>query len=142
MNIFLNRLYDDGTRTLGRLIVYDGLDSVCETVTLEPPWKQNERNVSCIPIGRYTLKPRRTAKFGDHYHVTDVHGRSWILFHVGNFPHNTSGCVLIGSHFVDFDGDGRMDIGESKKAFERLRKTLGASDDHNLYVFGPVPKMR
>lgn len=78
--------------TFGKLYI-DG-KYLCET--LELPWKNNERKVSCIPVGRYRLTQRHSPKFGHHYHLQDVPGRSFILIHTGNTARDIEGCVLVG----------------------------------------------
>jgi hypothetical protein len=52
--------------------------------TIELPWKENQRNVSSIPKGRYQLAKRFTQKRGWHLIVKSVTGRSGILFHPAN----------------------------------------------------------
>ena len=68
--------------------------------TLENPWKDNQRNISCIPEGEYPVRlrlPRESAtREYVHLLVQDVPNRDWILFHRGNFPKDTSGCILVG----------------------------------------------
>ena len=70
--------------------------------TLELPWKNNQKSVSCIPEGRYKCRVRlaRESATRDYVHllVQDVEGRSYILFHYGNFPTDTKGCILTGTH--------------------------------------------
>lgn len=70
--------------------------------TLELPWKNNRKSVSCIPDGRYSCRIRlaRESVSRDYVHllVEDVKGRSYILFHCGNFPSDTKGCILTGTH--------------------------------------------
>ena len=79
MKFSLTRSYfPDGTN--GRLMC--GEHIVCHTIEL--PWLQNQRNVSCVPEGSYSLKKRYTESRGWHILVEEVPGRSLILFHVGN----------------------------------------------------------
>ena len=70
--------------------------------TLELPWKDNQKSVSCIPEGRYRCRVRlaRESATRDYVHllVQDVPNRSYILFHYGNFPSDTRGCILTGTH--------------------------------------------
>lgn len=66
--------------------------------TLEPPWKDNKRYVSCIPCGGYTCARVASPKYGDTFEVTDVKERDKILFHAGNWASNTEGCILLGQH--------------------------------------------
>ena len=70
--------------------------------TLELPWRDNEKSVSCIPKGIYkcSIRYRNQSAMYDYVHllVEDVPNRSYILFHRGNFPSDTKGCILTGTH--------------------------------------------
>ena len=68
-------------------------------LTSEPPWRDNEPFVSCIPAGIYTCRRVNSPQFGNTFEVMDVPGREHILFHKGNFKHNTKGCFLVGEQF-------------------------------------------
>lgn len=114
---------DDGKQTLGNLLVTNGtIDSVF--ATLEPSWQHNKQRLSCIPWGRYTIRKRTSPKFGQHFHVQDVHGRDWILMHKGNFRDDTTGCILIGYNHADLNGDGSPDVTQSKMAMKELLEML------------------
>ena len=118
--LVLNRLQKLDDRTLGRLIVFNGTEIEETFTTLELPWRNNERNNSCILSGYYTVEPRNSAKYGDHLILNSTAPRDLILMHVGNKPADTEGCILIGTGFGDFDKDGRREITESKRAMRRL----------------------
>ena len=82
--------------TLGKLFLNG--DMFCQT--LELPYLDNQRSISWIPEGEYKVR-LRTAKESssrDYLHllVQDVKGRSYILVHIGNFPRDTKGCILVG----------------------------------------------
>ena len=68
--------------------------------TLENPWLDNQKNISCIPAGIYDVRLRlaRESATRDYLHllIQDVPNRSFILIHRGNFPSQTQGCVLVG----------------------------------------------
>lgn len=74
-------------------------------VTLELPWRNNRRRVSCIPEGRYRVEWSRSGRFGEVYRVLDVPGRSGILIHPGNWAGDkfkrlktdVEGCILLGA---------------------------------------------
>lgn len=68
-------------------------------VTLEDLWRNNERMVSCIPVGTYKVKRHFSPKFGVCFKVEDVPGRSDILIHAGNTHNDTHGCILLGLMF-------------------------------------------
>lgn len=65
-------------------------------VTLEDRWFDNEKQISCIPAGKYTIRLHDSPKFGKVYQVCDVPERSHILIHAGNTHHDTHGCILLG----------------------------------------------
>jgi len=92
--VILQRSFSGLTETLGMLQIV-GVDHK-PIYTLELPWLDNTRNASCIPDGSYTCLPRTSRKYKDHYHVTDVMGRGFILIHSGNLPKDTQGCILLG----------------------------------------------
>ena len=87
--------------TLGRLRL--GADEAL-LHAIEPPWRDNRRNVSCIPAGRYLCVPHVSPRFGRCLLVSGVPGRSHILFHAGNvggdrslgLHTHTHGCLLPG----------------------------------------------
>src|SRR5260370_40054480 len=62
-------------------ILLDG-EKICSTIEL--PWKENRPQVSCIPEGRYELRKRYTSRFGWHFILMKVPGRSSILLHAAN----------------------------------------------------------
>ena len=71
---------------------------------MEPPWRDNARNRSCIPAGLYEVLPHVSPRFGRCLLVAAVPGRSHILFHAGNvggdtalgWHTHTAGCLLPG----------------------------------------------
>lgn len=62
--------------------------------TLEPIEKPL---FGCVPKGIYRIIKRYSPKFKKSmYYLAYVHGRSGIMFHAGNFPKDTKGCILLG----------------------------------------------
>lgn len=51
-----------------------------------------------IPPGHYTVSGKRSEKFGTNKIYINVPDRSGIMFHGGNTPEDTRGCVLIGAN--------------------------------------------
>ena len=97
VNLLLIRDTFTKESTIGRLFING--ESFCDT--LENPWLDNQRNVSCIPEGQYKVRLRlpRESATRDYLHllVQDVPNRDWILFHIGNTAKDTSGCILVGN---------------------------------------------
>ena len=68
-------------------------------VTLEPPDILNEQNVSSIPAQQYECRKHKSPKFGTTFEVSNVPGRTKVLFHRGNYARDTHGCILLAQHF-------------------------------------------
>ena len=118
MVVFLTRQYfPDGTNGTLRC----GGRVVCSTIEL--PWRNNRRGISCIPEGRYILKARRSRKFGWHLEVTGVAGRSLILVHpANNALLELNGCI---APVTKISGAG---VGlQSRKAFSSLKEVVCGS---------------
>ena len=77
--------------TIGRLELPE-----CSLWTLEPPWKDNQINASCIPLGTYPVVRRLSPHFGECWHLLNTSPRQYILIHSGNIPKHTKGCILPG----------------------------------------------
>lgn len=100
-NVTLYRTQNYSTCTRGLLILpEEGM----VFYTMEPPWKDNRSNISCIPKGEYICKWHYSPRYKWCYQVNDVQNRSFILFHAGNIPRHTKGCILIGSRFGKLGG--------------------------------------
>lgn len=68
-------------------------------LSIERPWLDNQKNISCIPTGMYICRRVKSPKFGITFEVCDVKGRSNILFHKGNIIDDTHGCIVLGEMF-------------------------------------------
>ena len=96
INLLLIRDTFTKESTVGELFING--ERICDT--LENPYLDNQRNISCIPEGEYPVRLRlaRESASRDYLHllVQDVPNRDWVLVHRGNFPSQTKGCVLVG----------------------------------------------
>lgn len=122
MKATISRLDYQTKQTLGTLTVADNGKKVFECKTLELPWFCNTVQKSCIPKGEYKVVPRNSKKFGDHFHITNVPGRSYILIHAGNKYTDILGCVLVGDSYADINGDGIRDVLNSRITLKKLLK--------------------
>ncbi len=112
MVVVLSRTYfPEGTNGKleceGKLICY----------TIELPWKNNERRVSCIPEGEYFIEKQYSQKFKWHLHVLGVDNRNFILFHpANNALKELNGCI---APVTKLSGPGLGLL--SRKAFHKLK---------------------
>jgi len=88
-------------------------------VTLERPWLDNQVDISCIPAGIYVCERIESPKYGTTYRVNDVPGRTKILFHHGNWIHESKGCILTGTSF------GIGGVCSSMRARKKFMMTIG-----------------
>ena len=130
INLLLIRDTYTKKSTMGQLFLNGEL--FCDT--LENAWKDNQRNISCIPAGTYKvrLRPARQSATRDYLHllVQDVPNRDWILVHRGNSAKDTSGCILVGK------GTEQDIVYNSRLAMDLLMKeiiTLGG-ENINLII--------
>lgn len=126
MELVLTRQYLErgvnGTLTLN-------YNRICDTIEL--PWRNNQRRISCIPEGRYLLRKRYTGRFGWHCRVLDVPGRSAILIHAyNNALKESKGCIAPVSRLTGA-GTGNA----SRIALRNLLKTLSDAFDRHEPVF-------
>jgi hypothetical protein len=76
-------------------------------VTLELPSRKNQRQVSSIPVGKYTCIRRPSplitrltqGKWKTGFEITGVPNRSAIMVHSGRSIKHTLGCVLVASSY-------------------------------------------
>lgn len=123
----LDRHYEKSQTKGDLLIEKNGSSYQCKT--LELPWKENKKQVSCIPEGTYPVKVRYSKKYGTHLHITDVPNRDLILIHWGNYAGSVNkktgypdikGCILVGKYYGDISGDGIDEILTSRSIFNRI----------------------
>lgn len=124
MNAVLLRLVHEEVQTRGRLYFFDGDKQVFDCVTMELPWKNNGKNISCIPVGIYTVVKHTSPKFGSCLKVLDVPGRSEILFHAGNYNKDTHGCILPGKQFAELNKDMFLDVVFSTATMQTILKIV------------------
>jgi len=132
--IELIRFKRDKNVTIGRL-KYEEMDFY----TVEKPWRDNNANVSCIPDGLYKMRRfsdlhgyRSSKDVGgyDVWEITEVCGRTFILIHVANGPHNVEGCIGLGkSVYSDLSG-----VSSSKIAINEFYKATAHLDEMEILI--------
>ena len=123
MKVVISREYGK-MQTLGSLVVFDGKEILLKVLTLELPDLGNQKNISCIPEGKYIVHRIYSPKFGNCFHLQDVPGRTAILIHRGNYTKDTRGCILVGMNHIDIDSDGLKDVSDSTTAMTKLLNTI------------------
>lgn len=107
----------DKVQTIGEFHVI-GADFSGKTMELE--YNDNKKRISCIPAGTYIVVKRTSPKYGEHFHITNVPNRDYILIHACNYSRQLLGCIGVGYAHVDIDIDGLKDITNSRKTLAKL----------------------
>lgn len=108
------------------------MDGEVFCVTLEPPDRGNRVGESCIPAGTYDCRRVESPSFGPTFEITDVPGRSHILFHQGNLAGDTEGCVLLGRNYGVLGGE--RGVTQSRPAFREFLSRFNGRDSFRLEV--------
>lgn len=112
-NLYVKRHSFTKNSTIGDLY----LNNSFEAHTLEPRRDQSQGKPYCIPPGTYNFTLAWSPKHGRILPlVQNVPGFEGIEIHIGNFPKDTEGCLLVG----DIIGPGPDRISESTVEFNKL----------------------
>jgi len=126
MKLIVKRNSQDDKQTLGKLrLVDDNGKTIGSWHSLELPYIDNKRRISCIPKGQYIAHKHNSPKFGQCLWIKDVPNRSEILIHRGNYHFQILGCILIGRGLSDINTDGYKDVTSSRKAVQELLDKIG-----------------
>ena len=115
MEFLLERMYfPEGTNGV---LSFEG-NEICKTIEL--PWKENQKRISCVPEGKYKIRKRYSKKFKWHFELMNVKNRDLILIHPANDAlKELNGCIAPVSKLT---GEGKGD--RSSVALERLKGIL------------------
>lgn len=125
--VTITRTKSNSKQVTGHLVATNG-GAVYTCKTLELPWKDNAKNISCIPTGTYKVNYTFSPKFLKYtYEIKNVPNRSGIRLHKGNYAFklkglpDIQGCILLGKDYNDINNDNVVDIINSTvtvKSFE------------------------
>lgn len=131
--LIIRRIATGVLGTFGVLV----FENIPFAVSLEREWLDNRPSVgdapgSCIPAGEYLCERVNSPSFGDTFEVTDVEGRSHILFHKGNIQKNSRGCILVGEEFDPVLGS--QGIKSSRDGYNEYMDKFSGESEHRLII--------
>jgi hypothetical protein len=97
--------------------------------TLELPWRDNERNASCIPAGTYEYFARQSPKNGSVLELRSVEDRSYIQIHSANYTSQLLGCIAVGDGIKLLSSDGTPYVSNSKNTLLNVLERAGESGE-------------
>ncbi len=132
-NLLIDRVHPHSASIIGKL--YANREFVC--YTLELPWRWNARTVSCVPPGSYSAFIRYDKPDGWRIQLENVPERSGVQIHIGNYPRNVKGCVLVGTSY------GPNAVWHSKDAYAKLKAAFyGESMVDGVPIACPAKRIR
>jgi|SRR5262249_30959955 len=110
--VVVNRKHPFASGIIGEMFVNGTF--VC--YTLELAWLWNEKDKSCVPPGTYQGFVRTDHKDKWRIQLEGIPGnREGVQIHIGNFPRDIKGCVLVGN---SYSPDA---VHDSAAAYEKLK---------------------
>lgn len=108
--------------------------------TLELPWMDNKRNISCIPTGKYSCKFTYSPHFKtEMYLICNVPDRSGIRIHSANYAGDISkgykrdllGCIALGTRTSHI---GQLAVFNSRFAIRKFQELM-QENPFNLHIY-------
>lgn len=125
MDLEVTRLFKTDKSTIGVLVAQSASFIRLTAYSLEPPIRTDDVKPRAIPVGVYKVTLYQSPKRG--YKVAllhDVAGFEAIEIHIGNFPKDTEGCILLGNH------RGPDEVLDSEVIFQKLMALLEEAESN------------
>tara|TARA_R110000744_G_scaffold195512_1_gene314573 strand:+ start:30413 stop:30841 length:429 start_codon:yes stop_codon:yes gene_type:complete len=124
--IKLYRHWQDENQTFGNLVVFDEQGKpIFSCSTIERGWRNNQSNVSCVPVGEYPLVWEHSPRFKQHlWELKNVPARSECKIHPANSWHQLNGCISLGIKLKDIDSDGYIDVTMSRPTMDQFHQCM------------------
>lgn len=113
-NITITRTSENDKSVTGEVFV----NGIFACHSLELPWKNNASYISSIPSGTYDAILRYDKADKWRLQLLNVPGRSGIQLHVGNWPTQIEGCVLVGDQVYNY----KNELRNSVQAYNRIKE--------------------
>lgn len=119
-----------GPEILGHLMVFEdtnngGSKMIFDCKTLELEWKNNSKNISCVPTGFFNIEFEHSPKFSRKlWELKGVPERSESKIHVANFYTQIQGCIAVGDLHTNIDQDEFADVRNSSNTLQRFHDAM------------------
>ena len=136
--IRLHRHKQDTNQTMGVSTIFDQYGNpLFASLLLERGWRNNESNVSCIPIGAYDIVLEYSNRFKmELWEIKGVPNRSECKVHSSNHWYQLNGCLSPGTQAVDLDSDGYLDVTNSRYTLVQFMEAMRPFKKATLIITG------
>lgn len=134
--VFRDKFFD-GKATLGTLLVYDDDGKqIFKKESLERGWLDNQRRISCVPVGVYDLVLEYSDKFRkDLWELKGVPNRSECKIHAANYWNQLNGCIALGNARKYIDRDLILDVTSSRDTMKFFHEVMAGQTKAKIHVF-------
>lgn len=136
MRIKLHRYWQDRNQSLSSCVVLDDNNQpLFSSIMLERGWRDNQKSVSCIPAGIYTVVLEWSPRFQMMlWEIKGVPNRSECKFHASNYWHQLNGCIAPGRQPKDMNRDGYLDVTASRSTLKAFHSALKSVTQATLEI--------
>jgi hypothetical protein len=133
--ILVFRTWGDENQSQGDFYVKDEGEIIFQSKCIERGWKNNEKGVSCIPVGTYPIKLEYSSRFKTNlWEIYGVPNRSECKIHSANYWHQLNGCIALGRKLLDINKDGYLDVTSSRITVSDFMKAMGSDEVAQITV--------
>lgn len=110
--------------------------------SVEQAWRDNVREISCVPLGVYKLVKYASEKYGNTWALENedlgvaVYQKGAMryacLLHHGNWPRNFKGCIGFGEKIAYISG--RLGVTNSDSTVNKVLEMLSHEEEHTLII--------
>jgi len=133
-----HRYIQDENQTMSSCVVLgDNNQPLFASLLLTRGWRNNEKNVSCLPIGVYPVEYEWSKKYKRMlWEVKETGLRSEVKFHPLNYYFDSEGCNGLGRRPKHLNKDRYLDLTDSRNTINDFHKALKTFDRAILIIEG------
>lgn len=127
------RYWGDTNQTLSSLVVYEQSKPVFSSLALERGWRNNEPQVSSVPLGTWYAVFEYSPKFDMYlWEFKQIPDRFECKIHASNYWFNLNGCVALGRKLKDMNHDGYHDVTDSRNTIKEFHTVLRKYENRSI----------
>ncbi len=132
-SIVINRIFQNDIKTISVAGVFQEPYYLYEFVTIELPWRDNTRGISCIPEGTYRGEAvQKNQKYA--IQIKDVPDRDSVYITNAIFLRQLEGCIAPGTSIKELDRSGTINTISSRMALACLEMEYPLGSEMEIQI--------